>query len=84
MIVDTGTLGWGLFTGLVALVLVGLGIGGRPPAESVPVGVFSAMEPTQARDVAIMTDTDNTEGAVTAYYGDIRFRSPTADSTADE
>jgi len=48
MTANTGTLNWGLVVGLVALVLVGLGIGGRPPAENVPVGVFSEMEPTQA------------------------------------
>ena len=40
--------------------------------------------PPSVRGVAIMTDTDNTDGDVTAYYGDIRFRAPTADSTADK
>jgi len=36
-------------------------------------------DPPPVNGVAIMTDTDNTDGAATAYYGDIRFRA--ADDT---
>jgi hypothetical protein len=31
-------------------------------------------DPPPVNGVALMTDTDNTDGAATAYYGDIRFR----------
>ena len=34
-------------------------------------------DPPPVNGVAIMTDTDNTDGAATAYYGNIVFRSDT-------
>jgi hypothetical protein len=39
-------------------------------------------DPPPVNGVAIMTDTDNTGGAATAYYGDIVFRSDTAATSA--
>ena len=37
--------------------------------------------PPPVNGIAIMTDTDNTNGAATAYYGDILFRATASDST---
>jgi hypothetical protein len=38
-------------------------------------------DPPPVNGVAIMTDTDNTGGTATAYYGDILFRAAPSDST---
>ena len=38
-------------------------------------------DPPPVNGIAIMTDTDNTGGTATAYYGDIVFRAAPADST---
>jgi hypothetical protein len=40
-------------------------------------------DPPPVNGVALMTDTDNTNGEATAYYGDIVFRAAPPDSTTD-
>jgi hypothetical protein len=39
-------------------------------------------DPPPVTGVAIMTDTDNTDGSATAYYGDIVFRPGGSDSAS--
>jgi hypothetical protein len=39
-------------------------------------------DPPPVNSIAIMTDTDNTDGEATAYYGDIVFRA--ADTSAND
>jgi hypothetical protein len=39
-------------------------------------------DPPAVNGVALMTDTDNTDGEATAYYGDIRFRAAPPESTS--